>query len=136
MRNVLILGANGFIGRYLVKRLDSKFNVFGYGMHCYPSECKKFIQGDFCNEISFKRILKENNFDTIFHLISTTKPNSEGINCEKEVIENVIPTIRLLEAMRETNCKKILFVSSGGTVYGELNKKKNKSTDKLFPKSS
>ena len=132
MKTVLVLGANGFIGRYLVGRLLSDgYNVIGYGRT--PNDKIRWITGDFGNENRFEDILKKNKIDIIVHLISTTIP-AEGSSLVTQDIEmNVLPTIRLLEAMRNAETKEILFLSSGGTVYGESTGAPSKTTDRLQP---
>lgn len=52
------------------------------------------------------------------HLVCTTRPKSSNDEPIFDVQSNVISTLQLLEEMRELGIKKILFASSGGTVYG------------------
>jgi len=94
-----------------------------------------FIQGDFSREEKFEEILKANKIDTIYHLISTTVPCEGTVHVIQEIEDNVIPTVRLLEAMKLVGVKRIIFSSSGGTVYGESKAKgrPNLYTDSVFP---
>lgn len=120
--NCLILGGNGFIGSHIAEQLLKQ----GHQVTIYErpdsllenvEHIKKqlsFIYGDFKEEFRFPEILQ--NIDWVFHLICTTLPANE--NAIIDIEENVIPTLRLLEACRYANIRKILFISSGGTVYG------------------
>lgn len=132
MKRVLILGAAGFIGRYLAEKLSINSEVIGYDQFQlnagYP-----IIQGSFAEEEHFEDILRENRIDTVFHLISTTFPKEDPSDIAQEVETNVVPTLRLLEAMRKTGVKKMVFISSGGTVYGDLQGNAHLTTDARKP---
>jgi UDP-glucose 4-epimerase len=72
--------------------------------------------GDFGREKKFGEFVRD--ADIIYHLISTTTPSDDTGSIEREIAENVNPTIRLLEALKEKpNCMMVFF-SSGGTIYG------------------
>ena len=121
MKNVLILGANGFIGQRLIARLPGGVCAIGYGKNCpqWENDSSIFVRGDFAAEKHMAEILTAYEIDTVYHLISTTVP-APGTSCAmKEMEENVIPTIRLLDAMVQTGTRRIVFASSGGTIYGE-----------------
>jgi UDP-glucose 4-epimerase len=134
MKNVLVLGANGFIGHHLVNKLLFENNVVGYDrimpdIHIsYP-----FIKADFTQDENFEKILSSFQIDTVYHLISSTIPCSGTKQIVREIEENIVPTIKLLEAMKNTGTKRIIFSSSGGTVYGESNGKPHLTTEHLLP---
>ncbi|MGH2376433.1 MAG: NAD-dependent epimerase/dehydratase family protein [bacterium] len=56
--------------------------------------------------------------DVVFHLIWTTIPEVANRDPAGDVSANLIPTIRLFEVCRNVGVRRIVFVSSGGTVYG------------------
>lgn len=56
--------------------------------------------------------------DIVFHLASTTLPHTSNDDPAQDVHSNVEGTIALLDAMCRHRVGKIVFVSSGGTVYG------------------
>lgn len=124
MRN-LILGSSGFIGKNLVKELsktEKEIRVFDLNPlkeHEEISECKiEFIQGEFSPDYDFDELTK--GIDVVYHLISTTIPSS-SISLVKEIEENVFSTLKLLDACVKNGVKKIIYISSGGTVYGQSN---------------
>ena len=134
MKNILILGGCGFIGSFLVKRLQTEHNVILYDL-CkpeYPFE-GKYIIGNFAEEQNFYSILRENEINMVFHLISTTVPTEDTTGIEAEIVTNVIPTVRLLDAMIKAEVKKMIFASSGGTVYGESKGGAHKPEEHLTP---
>lgn len=56
--------------------------------------------------------------DMVYHLISTTVPSTSNLNPVEDVRSNLINTLHLLQLMVQKNIPKIIFLSSGGTVYG------------------
>lgn len=123
MGSVLVLGANGFIGSCLVNELLKEHEVVGYdavaSTQFIGQPRYRHIVGDYCSETHFARILQENRISAVYHLISTSVPKPGTENLQDEIVQNVLPTLRLLDAMVETGVKRIIFASSGGTVYGE-----------------
>ena len=56
--------------------------------------------------------------DIVYHLISTTIPSTSNENPIWDVESNLVGTLGLLEKMKAAGVSKIVFTSSGGTVYG------------------
>jgi len=121
--NVLVLGGNGFIGSNLCQELlKQKHNVRildrsikNNNIH-YLSNVE-FIEIDYVQTEDFTPYLK--GIDVVFHLISTTIPSTSNENKIFDIKTNVCPTIQLLEDIIKTGHIKIVFLSSGGTVYGD-----------------
>jgi len=135
MINFLVLGGGGFIGKNLIPSLASFGNVKILDKNI-PQEFlnnKSYVckTGDYTNMTCFDELL--DNVDIVFHLISTTLPSEGTKNTPLEISSNVLPTVNLLESMRRCNVKKIIFASSGGTVYGDTNGNYNNVNDPLSP---
>jgi len=125
MTACLILGGNGFLGSHLAEGLVKK----GYGVRVFDSfqtgmtnlETIKgkieIINGDFLNHADMLRALK--GMDYVFHYISTTVPSTAIKDPIYDVQTNVIGTVRLLQLAIASKVKRVIFPSSGGTVYGE-----------------
>jgi len=124
-RRVLVLGGAGFIGRSLCHALA----LSGAGVRCFDrkeSGGEGFVQSHpgavewMAGDFSDARRLREavDGMDYVFHLISTTIPETSNKDLSHDLTSNVDSTLALLEAAREAEIKKILFISSGGTVYG------------------
>lgn len=119
--NCLVLGGNGFIGSHLVDQLlaeGHKVRVFDKNEEYYrkPLASVDYQYGDFGNRGLLMEALT--NVDVVFHLISTTLPKTSNDDPAFDVQSNVIETLFLLEQCITQKVKKIIFISSGGTVYG------------------
>ena len=119
--NMLILGGNGFIGSHLVDRLlaeDHRVRVFDKYEEHYrkPVACVEYCVGDFGNRGMLSEALT--GIDIVFHLISTTLPKTSNDDPVFDVQSNVVETIFLLEQCVTNKIRKVVFISSGGTIYG------------------
>ncbi|MBI5891202.1 MAG: NAD-dependent epimerase/dehydratase family protein [Nitrosomonadales bacterium] len=119
----LVLGGGGFIGSHLVtallaqgalvRVLERPYRTRMPSIPNHPS--LEWQEGDFGNVQDIHRALKE--VDVVFHLVSTTQPQSSNDDPSFDVESNLAATLRLLEQLRGTKTL-LIFASSGGTVYG------------------
>lgn len=140
LKKVLILGGFGFVGTNLTEELLKRGN---YGIIIFEAK-KVLIQnpdilndvkvyyGDFHNEKDYEIIFKENKIYLVIHLIGTTIPSISNENITYDINSNLINTIKLLNIMNRYQIKNIVFLSSGGTVYG-ISKNKHKESDPTTP---
>lgn len=120
----LILGGGGFIGSHLCEELLAK----GLRVRIFERpnvqisvprrlvESVEWQEGDFTNPVDVETAIV--GCDVIFHLISTTLPKTSNDNPIYDLQTNLVPTVQLLEQLRRRPGRKVIFVSSGGTVYG------------------
>lgn len=120
--NYLVLGGNGFIGSHLV----DKFLVEGHSVRVFdkyeehyrkPLTSVDYRYGDFGNRGLLMEALTD--MVAVLHLISTTLPKTSNDDPAFDVQSNVIETLFLLEQCITRKIKKIIFISSGGTIYGK-----------------
>jgi len=117
----LVLGGNGFIGSHLVAALcenGHSVRVFDRSTVSNDSRTKsaEYITGDFQNTFALAEALS--GIDVVYHLISTTVPSTSNLDMVNDIQTNLVSTVRLLQTMIDVGVKKIVFLSSGGTVYG------------------
>jgi UDP-glucose 4-epimerase len=81
-----------------------------------PNDKVDYRIGDFFDTDFLNETLKGINI--VVHLLSTSIPGTSNDDCVKDIETNLIGSVKLLESMKRNDCKKIIFISSGGTVYG------------------
>jgi UDP-glucose 4-epimerase len=121
---ILVLGGSGFLGSHIVdKFLTEKHDVTVYDL--YPERYRrspagiKFHTGDFGNVGALDELIST-GFDAIIHCVSTTTPKSSNESPEFDIQSNVIGTLYLLDICVKHNVGKLVFLSSGGTIYGDI----------------
>ncbi len=119
--NILLIGGSGFIGTHIVERLDRnehQITVFNRSKNRFVDELDniEYIYGDFSDIILIKKALK--GIDIVYHLLSTTVPSTANNSPLYDVQSNLEGTIRLLDALEGSSVRRIVYSSSGGTVYG------------------
>lgn len=133
----LVLGGGGFIGSHLAEALLASGHqviVFDHPNARYFEQAQmqgaSVIKGDFLNPQDIQFAVQQS--DVIYHLISATVPQTSNDDPVLDVEANVVGTLRLLEEAKRSQIKKIIFSSSGGTVYGipqEIPIKENHPTE-------
>jgi len=120
----LVLGGKGFIGSHLVDALTAaghSVRVLDRPNLAPLSETSVAAQvewrdGDSTSETDIRESLE--GCEVCYHLVSTTLPKSSNADPLFDVETNVLGAIRLLTHAVKSGVKKVVFVSSGGTVYG------------------
>lgn len=130
MLNVLLLGGTGFIGQAIAKSLltvDSSCRVCIAGRDCdsvavdlaaNPRIVVK--EEEFDSQTDFERLVAA--YDIVVHLFSSSVPISSGVDCFVE-LQDIPITSRLLDACVAAAVHKFVFVSSAGSVYGDVDEK-------------
>ncbi len=128
--NIIILGAAGFIGTNLILELvkdssnritavDRKMDYFSaFENSSFPT--LKMVESDLSLNTNYDKLVK--GHDVVYHLLSTTIPTTSNQHIVEELKSNVILSANLFEACVRQNVKKVIFISSGGTVYGKEEK--------------
>ena len=122
MKNALVVGGNGFIGHHLVHALtEDGWQVAVYdravkGRFVGWSNPPQYIQGELGNRELVRASLQ--SIDTVFHLAYTTIPKTSNDDPAYDVQSNVTTTINLLSECVRAGVRRVVYLSSGGTVYG------------------
>lgn len=125
--NILLLGAAGFIGTNLTiqlsKSIENHITLVDTERSFFKIiEDMKFPnvnikESGFGLETDFNSLVVEQ--DVVYHLVSTIVPTTSNQKIPDELMANVVMTSKLLEACVNNKVSKVIFISSGGTVYGK-----------------
>jgi len=119
--NTLVIGGAGFIGTHLVSKLLATGRTVTIldrrtdAIQELPRGAD-YIAGDFGQCELIRELLR--NHEEVIHLAYTSVPKTSFENPFSDLLENLPPTVQLFAETAESG-RKLLFVSSGGTVYGE-----------------
>jgi UDP-glucose 4-epimerase len=129
---ILVTGGAGYIGSHtcveLLENDDQEIIVFDNlcnsslksleRVQTITNKSITFVEGDIRDQQALDRLFSKHHIDAVIHFAGL-KAVGESV---KEPImyydNNVVGTLRLLQAMKTANCKKIVF-SSSATVYGD-----------------
>ncbi len=118
-----LFGGAGFIGSHLAERLLDAghvvrvFDLLDRGaVRGFPRGDVEWIRGNCFDAQDLRQAI--DGCEAVFHLAWTTLPGSSNEDPAADVESNVLGTLRLLDAWRLVGPGKVVFVSSGGTVYG------------------
>lgn len=123
----LVTGCAGFIGSNLTDRLLANGNeVIGYdnfstGWGEFLSDALrwatfKLIKADLLDQDRLRAAME--GVDVVFHLAANADVRYGTEHPYKDLEQNTIGTFKLLEAMRSSGLKRLMFASTG-SIYGE-----------------
>lgn len=121
---ITVFGGGGFIGSTIVDRLlldGHSIRVFerprvAEYRKFLPHENVEWMTGDLLATSDINKAIE--GVDVVLHLVSTTLPKSSNEDPIYDVQSNLIASLQLLNAMVAHKVGRIVFISSGGTVYG------------------
>ncbi|WP_363323879.1 NAD-dependent epimerase/dehydratase family protein [uncultured Paracoccus sp.] len=116
----LILGASGFIGRHLVRRMaDQGLAVRAMSRSREPSfesPHVEWIAGNPLDPEAVGAVLE--GCESCVQLVTTTKPGTANGNMSYDISSNLINNVRIMQKLGQQPDMKFVYLSSGGTVYG------------------
>lgn len=121
--NVLVIGGAGFIGSYVVDALvkenyhvkvisRSLTNIIDVN-----SNELEYVQADYGDSLIMAEALI--GIDLVVHMASSTVPATASRDPVADVETNLVNSIKLFQAMKFAGVRRIIYFSSGGTVYGK-----------------
>jgi UDP-glucose 4-epimerase len=125
MAKILITGGAGFIGShvadgYLALGHDVVVvDDLSTGHRVNVPERVRFYQADLTEEGELARILEVERPDVVNHHAAQKSVRVSVEDPAEDARINVIGSLRLLELSRRQGVKKVVFISTGGAIYGE-----------------
>lgn len=117
-RNILVIGGNGFIGRNLCQTLlehGEKVYSFDIQKPVEVNEKINYIVGDFFDDENLQSAIEGK--DIIIHSLSTVNPGNSNERFMQGYSRDFLQSVKLFSWIIK-NKQKLIFLSSGGTVYG------------------
>jgi UDP-glucose 4-epimerase len=118
-----VFGANGFMGRHLLRKLaEERIPARAFSRRFDLNVDRgapqiEFVEGDFAHPL--ERTAALDGIDVVVQLISTSSPGLRNDHVISDIQENVIPHVGFLEQCVRSKVRRYIFISSGGAVYGE-----------------
>lgn len=120
----LVIGGTGFIGSAFAARAIAAGHRVRIVSRNSPAGRKsarvlsaaEYITGDFADAALLDRATA--GVDICVHAASTTNPSSANHNMEQDVAQNLVGSIGVLRGCLRSKVKRVVLISSGGTVYG------------------
>lgn len=120
-QGILLLGGAGFVGRALAARLRSlNRGCYIVGRNASMID-DKAAEGYYVASLDNTQMLKEllPKCAVVVHLASDTTPGSSALRPTLETTANLLPSLRLLEILQDYSHITLLYVSTGGAIYGD-----------------
>jgi UDP-glucose 4-epimerase len=139
MKYCCVIGGTGFIGSHLVELLHKHGRqVTVVGRNPQPSRMLpdgvRYVAGDYGDRYFLTGVLQ--GIEEVINLAYTTVPKTSFEDPVRDILDNLPASVNLFEVARDLGIKKLVLVSSGGTVYGEAQKlpiSESHPTDPISP---
>ncbi|MGS0748825.1 NAD-dependent epimerase/dehydratase family protein [Halpernia sp. GG3] len=121
MKKIAIIGGHGFIGKNFTEFfLNFDFTIILVGKNSgndnFPNSVQSII-ADIQNTKSIIEAVKD--AEIVIWLASSLIPGSHEASLQADFETNIKPVIAFLEKTNNSVLKKFVYLSSGGTVYGD-----------------
>lgn len=121
---VVVTGGAGFIGSHVVDALVARGDEVIVIDH-YKREKLRFENPQSrIHKISFghesvEQIFQKEKPEAIIHLAAQISVTASIIDPIDDAARNILESLRLLQAAEKNGCRRFVFVSSGGAIYGD-----------------
>ena len=117
----IVLGGGGFLGLNLCRRLG----IIRLSSPCVRPQLPiqgstidhvEWYHGDFSDTVALAAAIETH--EIVFHLIHATTPQSANLDMVGDLRQNVAASLALFDICRNSGVEQIIYMSSGGTIYG------------------
>ena len=121
-KNILVTGGAGYIGSHTAKALAHAgyrpvvYDNLVYG-HAHAVKWGPLVEGDLADRAKLERVMKDEAIDAVVHFAAYAYVGESVVKPEIYFQNNVVGSLSLLDAMRTTGVKPIVFSSTCAT-YG------------------
>lgn len=123
--NVLVTGGAGFVGSHVADELLAVghrvviVDSLHTGHRSNVPNGATFYEADICDQATMAQIFAKEEIEAISHQAARANVRESMNDPITYATTNVLGTLALLELARKHQCRKIVFASTGGAVYGE-----------------
>ncbi len=118
---LVVLGGTGFIGSHVVDHLlaaGHQVCVVSRGTELFraPLPGVTYVRADYRMPAALEPVLS--GCDAVLHMVSSTVPGTADRQPQVDVADNLMALIGWMQMMLARNVRRLIYLSSGGTVYG------------------
>src|SRR4051812_16919664 len=138
---VLVTGGAGYIGSVITDQLIADahsvvvYDNLSKGHRESVSEQATFIAGDLLDQEAIAAALKSHAIDAVIHMAASSLVGESMTNPERYYLNNVIGSVRLLNAMLAAGVRMLVFSSTAAT-YGEPTRQPISEDDPTNPSNT
>ncbi|TME20260.1 MAG: NAD-dependent epimerase/dehydratase family protein [Chloroflexi bacterium] len=135
----LVTGGAGFIGSHLVDALLAEghqvcvVDNLATGSRVNVNPSAEFVEADVRNQEELLEIGRQFAPAVVFHLAAQTLVARSASDPLRDAAINVLGTVNVVRAAIAAGSRKVVFASSGGTVYGNALRQPVPETESLNP---
>lgn len=116
-----VIGGAGFIGAHVTRLLvNASREVVVLGRRTRPENVLRpdvvYVSGDYGDQAVLKELLP--GVEEVVDLAYATVPQTSFADPIFDIVANLPPSVRMLQEAAAAGVRKVVLVSSGGTVYG------------------
>jgi UDP-glucose-4-epimerase GalE len=123
---ILVTGGAGYIGSHCCRALLAAgyhpvaYDNFSTGHRDFVTG--SLVAGDLMDKAALARAFTQHDIVAVMHFAASSLVGESVVDPRKYYVNNVMGTLSLLDAMRQANCDRLVF-SSTGAVYGNADSK-------------